>query len=95
MILVNNPGNGEHVYSQLGHVEWHGWTFADLIAPSFLWVIGVTTVLSLSRRLENAPSHLSVLKHLLKRALVLYLVGLGLAVFPILLPPFDFSVLGK
>jgi predicted acyltransferase len=58
-------------------VAWHGWTFADLIAPSFLWVIGVTTVLSLSRRLENAPSHLSVLKHVLKRALVLYLMPAG------------------
>lgn len=95
MILINNPGTGEHIYGQLDHVPWHGWTFADLIAPCFLWVIGVTTVLSLSRRLENASSRLSVLRHVLKRALVLYLVGLCPVVFSMLLPPFEVSVLGS
>jgi predicted acyltransferase len=76
-------------------VPWHGWTFADLIAPCFLWVIGVTTVLSLSRRLERSNSRSSVMGHVLSRAAMLYLVGMGLRILPILLPPMDFSLLGS
>jgi predicted acyltransferase len=87
MILVNNPGDPNQVYTQLAHVEWNGWTFTDLIAPAFLWIIGVTTVLSLARRLESAPSRTAVLRHVARRSVLLFLVGLGLVVVPVLLPP--------
>jgi predicted acyltransferase len=92
MILVNSPGDPNQVYTQLAHVEWNGWTFTDLIAPAFLWIIGVTTVLSLARRLESAPSRMAILRHVVRRSALLFLVGLGLAVLPALLPP-DLSAL--
>ena len=38
MILVNNPGSWDHVYPQLLHAEWVGWTFTDLIFPTFLFI---------------------------------------------------------
>jgi predicted acyltransferase len=93
MILVNNPGNGDYVFSQVNHVPWHGWTFADLIAPCFLWVIGVTTVLSLSRGMETNNSRLSIMLHVLRRSAILFLVGMGLEVFQRLFPPYDPSFL--
>lgn len=29
MVLVNNPGDWAHIYRQLDHAEWNGWTFTD------------------------------------------------------------------
>ena len=48
MILVNNPGDGEHVYWPLDHAPWHGWTPTDLIFPFFLFMVGMA--LPFSRR---------------------------------------------
>src|SRR5262245_47962850 len=44
MILVNNPGNSEYVYSSLTHADWHGWTPTDFIFPFFLFIVGVALV---------------------------------------------------
>ena len=49
MMLVNNPGSWDHVYAQLDHAEWNGWTFTDLIFPFFLWIVGVAVPLELPR----------------------------------------------
>ena len=32
MLLVNNPGDWGHLYSQLAHAKWNGWTFTDWIS---------------------------------------------------------------
>jgi predicted acyltransferase len=40
MILVNDPG-ARATYAELQHSVWNGWTFADTIAPAFLWIVGV------------------------------------------------------
>ncbi len=85
MVLVNNPGDPEHVYSQLAHVEWHGLTFADIIAPCFLWIIGVTMALSLPRRRVLVPSS-SVLQHVVVRAASLYVIGILITILPAMLP---------
>src|SRR6476619_7404089 len=50
MLLVNDPGSWEHIYAPLEHAEWHGWTPTDLIFPFFLFIVGITTHLSLRKR---------------------------------------------
>ena len=35
MILVNNPGDWEHVYAPLEHSKWNGSTPTDLMFPFF------------------------------------------------------------
>src|SRR5918997_601994 len=50
MILVNNPGSWGAIYSPLAHAEWHGWTPTDLVFPFFLFIVGVSVTLALSRR---------------------------------------------
>ena len=40
MILVNTPGSWQHVYSPLLHASWDGFTFADIVFPAFLFVVG-------------------------------------------------------
>src|SRR4051812_49902961 len=56
MLLVNNPGDWDHVYAPLRHSEWHGWTTADLVFPSFLWIVGLVLGLSLERRMAAGES---------------------------------------
>jgi len=37
MILVNDPGDWEHLFRQLDHSAWNGWTLTDLVFPTFLF----------------------------------------------------------
>src|SRR5512142_180858 len=46
MILVNDPGDGAHVYWPLQHARWNGWTPTDLIFPFFVFMMGISLVFS-------------------------------------------------
>ena len=50
MLLVNNPGTWSAIYPPLEHAAWNGWTPTDLIFPFFLFIVGITTELSLRAR---------------------------------------------
>lgn len=86
MILVNNQISPE-AYKPLEHAEWHGWTFTDLVFPSFLWIVGVAMTLSLAKRVARGDDRGRLLGHVLKRALWIFGIGLALN----LIPHFDFS----
>lgn len=58
MILVNNPGSWAHIYAPLRHAEWHGWTPTDLIFPFFIFIVGVSMQLSLSKQQRSRPAQL-------------------------------------
>src|SRR5512141_676731 len=77
MLLLNTPGSWAHVYSQLLHAEWHGWTYTDTIFPFFLFIVGVSMAFSFSRRLAEGAGRRALLLHTLRRAAVIF--GLGLA----------------
>jgi predicted acyltransferase len=81
MLLVNNAGS-EPVYRQLDHAPWSGWTFTDTIFPFFLWIVGVAITLSFAKRVEQGADRKQLLWHTLRRALVIYLLGLFTAGFP-------------
>ena len=87
MLLVNNPGDWGHLYSQLAHAKWNGWTFTDLIFPFFLFISGVSLTLSLRRQSQAGAVPAALLLKLSKRAAVVFLIGLALNLYPI----FDFS----
>src|SRR3712207_6278871 len=76
MILVNNPG-AQPVYTPLEHAEWIGLTPTDLVFPFFMFIMGITTYLSL-RKFNFEWSWLCVRK-ILKRAVLLYLVGIAIS----------------
>src|SRR5258706_14327341 len=65
MMLVNNAGNSNAVYPPLRHSSWHGWTFTDTIFPFFLWIAGVSMMLSFAKRLERDDSRTRLLTHTL------------------------------
>ena len=47
MIIVNDPGSWSNVYAPLLHAEWNGITPTDYIFPCFLFIVGVSIVLSM------------------------------------------------
>jgi predicted acyltransferase len=59
---------------QLKHVEWDGFHFFDLIFPLFLFLVGVSIVLSMEKILAGAGRKTAMLR-ILKRSVLLYVVG--------------------
>jgi predicted acyltransferase len=79
MIVVNNPGDWSNKYDQLGHAEWHGITFPDFVFPFFIFIVGVSIALALSRQLDkNTPTKL-IYRKVIKRTIILFLFGLLLS----------------
>lgn len=74
MILVNN--GGEQNYHILTHSKWNGLTPCDLVFPFFLFMMGMSTYLSL-RKTEFKPS-LTIYKKIAKRTILLFLIGLSI-----------------
>jgi predicted acyltransferase len=82
MILVNNPGSWSHIYWPLRHAEWHGWTPTDLVFPFFLFIVGVSITLALSRRAEAGGPRRDLYLKILRRSAIIFALGLVLAGFP-------------
>jgi predicted acyltransferase len=82
MLLVNDPGNWGHLYPPLGHAAWHGWTPTDLIFPFFLFIVGITTHLSLSTRAARGDDDGAIRRQILRRGALIFLFGLLLNGFP-------------
>ena len=80
MIIVNTPGNRE-AYSQLDHAEWSGLTMTDLVFPFFLFIVGVSIVFSLAKRLEKGTTD-GLVPQIFKRALIIYAFGMVLNAIP-------------
>jgi predicted acyltransferase len=77
MILVNNPGGSEaDCFTPLTHAEWIGLTPTDLVFPTFMFIMGITTYLSL-RKFNFSWSRECAFK-IAKRAFLLW--GIGLAI---------------
>ncbi|WNO11160.1 DUF5009 domain-containing protein [Teredinibacter sp. KSP-S5-2] len=80
MILVITPGSWSHVYPPLLHAEWHGWTPTDLVFPFFMFIIGVAMYFSFSKQ-NFQLNTVSIIK-ILRRSLIIFLLGLALNAFP-------------
>jgi predicted acyltransferase len=75
MILVNNNGDFRGAYWPLLHSEWNGWTPTDLVFPFFVFIVGVSMVYSFRTRLARGDSRSSILLHALRRAAILFAIG--------------------
>jgi predicted acyltransferase len=84
MILVDNPGSDEQAYSAIKHAQWNGWTPADFIFPSFLFLVGVSMAHSFPARLARGQSRAKILRHAFARSLILIAIGLLVNASPII-----------
>ena len=74
MILVNN--GGKYNYSVLEHSKWNGLTPCDLVFPFFLFMMGMSTFLSLKK--SGFKPSATLYKKIAKRTALLFIIGLGI-----------------
>lgn len=82
MIMVNNNGDGNLAYWAMKHAAWNGFTPTDLVFPTFLFLVGVSTVFSTQARLAQGATRQSIFVHTVRRTVILYLLGLVVNSFP-------------
>jgi predicted acyltransferase len=82
MIMVNNNGGGDKAFHFMNHADWNGFTPTDLVFPTFLFLVGISTVFSTEARLGKGDTKSSLLFHTIRRAITLYLLGLLVNSFP-------------
>lgn len=76
MILVNNPGSWSHIFPPLEHATWHGCTPTDLVFPFFLFAVGNAMAFVMPKFEEKGQAFF--LKKVIKRTLLIFLIGLFL-----------------
>ena len=74
MIIVNNPGSWDYIFPPLDHSLWNGCTPTDLVFPFFLFAVGN----SLSFVFNKTHDKTSLTKKIIKRAILIFLIGLFL-----------------
>ena len=79
MIMVNNPGSWEYIYAPLRHASWNGLTPTDLVFPFFMFIMGISTYISL-RKYDFTFSRAAGWK-IVQRTAVIFLIGLALDAF--------------
>ncbi|MFD2599425.1 acyltransferase family protein [Sphingobacterium corticis] len=80
MIVVNTPGSWSSIYSPFAHATWHGFTLTDLVFPTFLFVVGNAISFSF-KKIDNQPFS-AFFGRLLKRSVIIFLIGVLLNHFP-------------
>ena len=82
MILVNSQSTSTP-YNLLVHSKWNGCSLADLVFPSFLYIVGLTCVVSLNRHLRlEGQGRFELYQSILRRSLILFILGIFLNAFP-------------
>ncbi len=79
MIIVNNPG-ADVAFWPLNHAHWNGFTPTDLVFPSFLFAVG--NAMSFTMKKFAQMSNAQVLGKILKRTLLIFLIGYLMYWFP-------------
>jgi len=82
MILVNNPGSWEHIFTPLEHAPWHGCTPTDLVFPFFLFAVGNAMAFVMPRFEEKGTPFF--LQKVFRRTLLIFGIGLFLNWSPFL-----------
>ncbi|QBI20700.1 DUF1624 domain-containing protein [Egibacter rhizosphaerae] len=91
MIFVSSLGGGSaNAPYQLTHVQWHGATFRDLIAPFFLFAMGMAMAFALARYVEGRTEE-SPWPGVVRRGALLVLIGFALNFALYELPETDLS----
>ncbi|MDE6133959.1 MAG: heparan-alpha-glucosaminide N-acetyltransferase domain-containing protein, partial [Muribaculaceae bacterium] len=79
MIMVNNPGSWGNIYAPLRHAEWNGLTPTDLVFPFFMFIMGISTYMSM--RKYDFQFTLQSFAKILRRSIVIFLIGWAMAWF--------------
>jgi predicted acyltransferase len=78
MILVNNPGDWGTVFPPLLHAYWTGFTFADVVFPWFIFIMGFALPFAFARRREHGYTGSRLHRRIVRRVVSLIVLGLVL-----------------
>ena len=78
MILVNNPGSWDHVFEPLQHSAWNGCSFADVVFPFFIFILGMAMPFAFARRVQPGRARTALYTHIARRTAVLIVLGIVL-----------------
>ena len=67
----------EFLKVQTEHVEWTGFHFYDIIMPLFLFMVGISLVFSLRKRIGSGSSDKSIWMHAIRRIAILWICGMA------------------
>lgn len=81
MIMVNNNG-GRGSWHFMNHAAWNGLTATDLVFPTFVFVMGISTVFAIESRLARGATRAELARHAVQRAVILSLLGIVVNSFP-------------
>jgi predicted acyltransferase len=81
MIMVNNNG-GAGSWGFMNHAPWNGLTATDLVFPTFVFVVGASIVFAVEARLARGATRAELAWHTVKRAAILFLLGMVVNNFP-------------
>lgn len=73
--FVKNSALMRTLSEQMTHVEWEGFRFYDAIFPAFLFLVGISIVLSLDK-LVASLGRAATIRRITTRSIVLYLIGI-------------------
>lgn len=82
LMIVVNDQMGPAPFTQLVHARWNGVTATDLVFPTFLALVGLTTVLSTAARRAKGATRRELFFHALRRAALLVVFGFVVNNFP-------------
>lgn len=88
MILVNSQGT-RTPYPILEHVSWNGCTLADVVFPCFLFIVGLSTAISLKNQIIM-KSNAALYRGIVQRSVILFFLGVLLNAIPY---HFDFETI--
>src|SRR5690349_10906926 len=61
--------------NQLDHADWEGFRFYDLIFPLFVFLVGVSSVFSLSKLLAEG-GRAEALRRVIRRGVLIFIIGI-------------------
>ena len=82
MIMVNNNG-GPGSWGLMNHSRWNGLTPTDLVFPTFIFVVGASIAYAFEARLALGATRAQLVFHTVRRAAVLFLLGIVVNSFPL------------
>ena len=74
MILVNSLDDS-HGYHWLAHSSWNGCTLADVVFPFFIFIVGVSVALSITKLRARGCNTAQLIHKTVKRTLFLFILG--------------------
>ena len=82
MIMADFPGSWSAMFPIFQHATWDGCTQTDLVFPFFLFIVGISITISLSKPTIVPLGKSAIIKKIVKRSVGIFIIGVILNIWP-------------